>query len=178
MGKRERSDRDIRHQGRREGDQTEHPKKAAQGEAVMEGQSHARRTRLGDRQTMEQTGLMDWNARNPALHSLPAPWSLLPLHVPMGSFPERIQHWHLLCSASSPQLPPAFSWHTPLYPGCTGHLLPCRPALLTLLSLGSDNDSWTRTTCHWSLQTQGMGVIRKCLSISKMDWNHRCWTQH
>lgn len=86
-----------------------------------------------------------WNGNAPTrLHSSPTPLrntgpscvSSMPSNTP--------PHWGLLSAAPPPGLsspPPASSfWHTHLLAaGVHGHLLPCRPALLTLLPLGGYN---------------------------------------
>ena len=166
MGKRERSDRDIRHQGRRAGDQTEHPQEGqAQGKVVMKGKDKAREDG-SRRQTNDGTeGPMEWECANPALHFLPAPArSPLPSYIPVYSSPRETQHtgnFSSPLSLTKPLLlkPPAPSfWHTHLLTSWVhGHLLPCRPALLTLLSLGghdiADKDNVTGAS---RLQRDGM----------------------
>lgn len=71
MGKRERSDRDIKHQGKREGESDQAlPRRAGPRQGCEDGQ---RQGRGGDRQMMEQRSLMEWECTNPLATSSPAP---------------------------------------------------------------------------------------------------------
>lgn len=125
VGKRERSDRDIRHQGRREGDQTEHPQEGqAQGKAVMEGRDKARED-ASRRQTDDGTdGPMEWECAKPS-SPLPPSSSMEPAAFlrPHGLLsPERpnTQASPLPPLSSSGPPPRLAGTHTSSLLGCTG----------------------------------------------------------
>lgn len=94
---------------------------------------------------MEHGGLMEWECTAPTATSsrlqhgafcLPtSSVSCFPFKSPT---PKNLRCPTLAHEASPPHSPPAPSfWHTHLLTSWVhGHLLPCRPALLTLLSLG------------------------------------------
>lgn len=170
VGKRERSDRDIRHQGRREGDQTEHPQEGqAQGEAVMEGKDKARED-ASRRQTDDGTDRpMEWECTKPS-SPLPPGSSTEPAAFlrPHGLLSPETQHTG---TSSAPALllgPPTPScWHTHLLTSWVhGHLLPCRPALLTLLSLGG-HDIADKDNVTGASRLQGDGVHPEMLEHIK-----------
>lgn len=95
---------------------------------------------------MEQRSLMEWECTSP-LSFLPTPArsSLPSCLLSAYFFPFEPPHRPLLSllSLTKPLLltdPTPPFWHTHLLTSWVhGHLLPCRPALLTLLSLGGHN---------------------------------------